>query len=266
MFPVVIDCFSKFVFTEPLKFKTTDSVIAAFKKIFIRTDRRPERVQTGGEFNSTKFKKFLKENKIIYNTTSYPEIKCAMAERVIRTIKAKLFKYLTYTNSFTYIDVLDDVVKSYNGSYHRTIKMAPNEVNDRNILEVYNNIRHSQRVSPKIRRGNVKVGDYVRITKSKNVFAKGYMPNWTEELFKVTSIVERDPTVYRIADLDGDDIEGTFYKQEIQKVLSDEGGVKVIEKIIKQKRKGKTIQYFVKWRGYHSKFNSWVDSKTVSSI
>lgn len=84
---MVIDCFSKFVFTEPLKRKTTESVIAAFKKIFARTDRRPERVQSdpGGEFNSTKFKKFLKDNEIIYNTTKNPEIKCSIAERVIRT-------------------------------------------------------------------------------------------------------------------------------------------------------------------------------------
>lgn len=179
----------------------------------------------------------MKDNDIIFNTTRNSDIKCSIAERVIRTIKEKIFKYLTYANSFRYVDVLDDIVGAYNNTYHRNIKMTPNEVNDKNILQVYRNIRESQKLVPKKKlRVKLKVGDYVRITRSKNVFEKGYQCNWTEEVFRVKSVVKRTPIVYRLADLQNEDIEGTFYEQEIQKVIYDEGAVRAIEKIIKQRR------------------------------
>lgn len=246
------------MFVEPLLNKATESVIAAFKKIFERTVVRPDRVQSdqGKEFNSAKFKKFLKENGIIYNTTSNPDTKAAVCERSIRSLKQKIFKYLTHANSFTFIDKLDDFVKAYNNGYHRTIKMAPSAVNDRNILQVYRNTRESQRIPAKNSRAKVKVGDYVRITKYKNVFAKGYDKNWTQECFRVKTIVKRDPIVYRIVDLEGEEIKGTFYEAEVQKVIFDENAARAIEKIIKQKGRGKNLQYLVRWSGYGNKFNS----------
>lgn len=167
------------MFVEPLKNKTTDVVIEAFKKIFERTSLRPERIQSdsGGEFASAKFKKFMKGHGIIYNTTRNPDTKASICERSIRTLKGRIFKYLNHINSFRYIDKLDDFVKAYNNTYHRTIKMAPSAVNDCNILQVYKNTRLAQRIPQKKQRSKVKVGDYVRITKDKNVFAKGYEPN-----------------------------------------------------------------------------------------
>lgn len=267
-FLVTIDCFSKYVFAEPLKRKTTEAIIAAVKKIFARTERRPDRMQTdkGGEYDSRKFKKFMKDNGIIFNTTKNPDTKCSIGERVIRTLKTKIFKYLTYANTFNYMNVLDDVVKSYNNSYHRTIKMAPSEVNDKNILQVYRNITESQKVPVKSKRPKIKVGDYVRISKYKNVFAKGYAENWTEEIFKVRSIVKRKPIVYYLIDLEGEEIDGAYYEAEVQKVQFDEHAARAVEDIIKEKRVGKSIQYLVKWRGFPDKFNSWVDSKTLVSI
>lgn len=265
---VVIDCFSKFLFTEPLKRKTTEAIIAGFKKIFARTTRRPDRLATdnGGEYDSIKFRQFMKSHDVTFNTTNNPDIKCSIAERVIRTIKGRLFKYLTYKNTYTYIDVLDKIIKAYNDSYHRTIKMTPNQVNDCNILEVYRNIRDSQRVPVKRRKPKLKVGDYVRITKSKGIFAKGYHANWTTEPFKIKSIATRNPPVYYLADLADEEISGTFYEPEVQKINFDEGAARAIEKIIKTKGKGKNLQYLVKWLGYPTKFNSWVNAKSIESI
>lgn len=253
---------------DPLKRKTTSAITAAFKRIFTKTTRRPVHVRTdkGGEFNSREFRKFMKENDIIYSTTQNPDIKCSIAERCIRTIKTKLFKYLSYNNTFRYIDVLDDVVHAYNNTYHNTIKMTPSEVNDKNILEVYSNMKESQHIPAKKKKPKLKVGDYIRITKTKGVFEKGFLPNFTQEVFKVKSIAKRNPIVYYIEDLKGEEIEGTFYEMEVQKIKFDEGAVRAIEKIIKQRKVGKNIQYFVKWSGYGSKFNSWIDAKTVTSI
>lgn len=256
------------MFVEPLKNKTTDAVIEAFKKIFERTSLRTQRIQSdaGGEFASAKFKKFMKGHGIIYNTTRNPDTKASICERSIRTLKGRIFKYLNHINSFRYIDKLDDFVKAYNNTYHSTIKMAPSAVNDCNILQVYKNTRLSQRIPAKKQRSKVKVGDYVRISKDKNLFSKGYEANWTLEVFKVKTIVKRNPIVYRIVDLQDEEIKGTFYEAEVQKVIFDENAARAIEKIIKQRGRGKTLQYLVKWAGYNKSFNSWIYANTVTSI
>lgn len=265
---VVIDCFSKFLFCEPLERKTTVAIIDGFKKLFEKTKRRCERLQSdkGGEYDSAKFRKFMVTHEITYNTTNNPDIKCAIAERVIRTIKGRLFKYLTYKNTYRYIDVLDKIVNAYNKSYHRTIKMSPSQVNDCNILEVYRNIKDSQKVPAKKRKPKLKIGDYVRITREKGIFEKGFSVSWTLEVFRVKSIAKRNPPVYYLADLAGEELSGTFYETEVQKINFDEGAARAIEKIIKTKGKGKNVQYLVKWSGYPDKFNSWVDAKAVQSI
>lgn len=205
-------------------------------------------------------------------TTSNPDVKASMAERSIRTLKQKIFKYLTHAHTFTFIDKLDEFVDAYNNTRHSTIKMCLSEVNDRNILQVYKNIKQSQRIPvkkirPKVKaRPKVKVGDYIRISKSKNIFAKGYEQSWCIEVFRVKTIVKRSPIVYRIEDLDGEEIKGTFYEPEIQKVIFDVTAERAIEKIIKQRKQGKDLQHLVKWAGWPSKFNSWISAKTISSI
>lgn len=255
---------------DPLKRKTTQATIAAFKRIFKKTIRRPYQLRTdkGREFNSGEFRKFMKENDIIYSTSQNPDVKCSIAERCIRTIKGRLFKYLSYKNTYRYVDVLSDLVTSYNNTYHKTIKMTPSQVNDTNIIEVYNNISDSQiiRTGRYKKKPKLKVGDYVRITKGKGQFEKGYISNYTQEVFKVKSISFRDPIVYHLVDLAGEEIEGTFYELEVQKVNFDEGAERAIEMIIKEKGRGKSLQYYVKWLGYPVKFNSWIDAKTVKSI
>lgn len=266
---MVIDGFSKYLFATPLKRKTTEATIEGFKKIFRETTRRPDRLQSdaGREYLSTKFQAFMKSKGIVYFTSKNPDTKACLVERVIRTIKSKIFKYLTYKDTLRYIDVLDDIVSSYNNTFHRSISMKPVDVNDTNIVQVYENIRKSQKLTTtrKKKTPKLQVGDYVRITKDKNIFAKGYLPNWTEEVFKIKSIALRDPIVYYLVDLSGEDIEGSFYEPEVQKVLFDEGAAKVIERIIKERYKGKKLQYLVKFRGYPKSFNLWVDADSISS-
>ena len=108
-----------------------------------------------------------------------------------------------------YINKLDDIVGEYNNKYHRTIKMKPVDVKDNTYIDFKKEVNDKD---PKF-----KVGDHVRISKYKNIFAKGYTPNWSEEVFVVSKIKNAVPWTYVINDLSVKEIIGTFYEKEMQK-------------------------------------------------
>ena len=138
----------------------------------------------------------------MYSTLN--EGKSLVAERFIRTLKSKIFKHMAAVSKDVYFDVLDDIVKKYNNTVHRTIKMKPIDVTSDSYAE-YN--EDSNVTKPKF-----KVGDHVRISKYKNIFAKGYTQNWSEEVFVVSKIKNTVPWTYVINDLNG---EGSFYEKEV---------------------------------------------------
>jgi hypothetical protein len=106
-------------------------------------------------------------------------------------------------------------------------------------------------------RWKFQIGDKVRISKYKNIFEKGYLQNWTDEIFVVAVRYSSNPATYGLKDLLGEDLKGRFYAPELQMVSKEENDEYVVEKVLKtRKRKGK-LEYFVKWRGYEDKFNSW---------
>ena len=147
-----------------------------------------------------------------------------------------------------YYDVLDDIVKKYNNTRHSTVKMKPIDVKDNTYTNTDKKINNKD---PKF-----KVGNRVRISNYKNVFAKGYVPNWSEEVFVVNKIKTTVPWTYEINDLNGEKIIRSFYEKELQKTSQEEFR---IEKVIK--RKGDKI--YVNWKGYDNSFNSWIDKKDL---
>ena len=138
--------------------------------------------------------------------STYNEGKSVVAERFIRTLRNKIYKHMTAIDKNVYLDVLDDTVDQYNNTYHKSIKMKPVDVGDDSFAE-YN--EKSNEKDPKF-----KVGDHVRISKFKNVFAKKYTTNWSEELKKIKNSVS---WTYVICDLNGEEIVGSFYEKELQK-------------------------------------------------
>ena len=189
----VIHIFSKYAWLVPLKDKNGVSIVNAFQKILDKSERKPNkiRVDKGREFYNSSFKKWLKD-KDIEMYSIHNEGKSVVAEKSIRTLKTKIYKHMTLVSKNVYIAKLDDVVDEYNNTYHRTIKMKAadtyidfeKEVND---------------TDPKF-----KVGDYVRISKYKNIFAKGYAPNWFEEIFIIGKFKNTVPWTYIINDLNGE--------------------------------------------------------------
>ena len=147
-----------------------------------------------------------------------------------------------------YIDKLNDIVNEYNNTYHRTIKMKPVDVKDNIYINFKKEVNHKD---PKF-----KVGDNVRISKYKNIFAKGYTPNWSEEVFVIKKVKNTVPWTYVINDLNSEKVIVTFYEEELQKTNRKEFR---IEKIIK--RKGQKL--YVKWKGYDNSFNNWIDKKKI---
>ena len=162
----------------------------------------------GGEFYNHVFKKWLSDNDIIMYST-FNEGKSVVAERFIRTLKNKLYKHMTSIGKDVYYDVLDDIVNEYNNTKHSTIKMKPKDVKDDN-KRVYID-GHNEK------RARYNVGDRVRITKFKNIFAKGYTPNWSSEIFIVNKINDTVPYTYNLKDLNDEEIIGSFYDRELQK-------------------------------------------------
>ena len=174
----VIDIYSKYAWVVPLKDKKGISIVNAFQNILNKSNRKPNKiwVDKGSEFYNSHFKKWLKDNSIeMYST--HNEGKSVIAERFIGTIKNKIHKHMTSISKNVYIDKLDDIVHKYNNKKHRTIKMKPIDVKDYTYIDFGKEVNDND---PKF-----KVGDHVRISKYKNIFAKGYTPNWPEEVFVI---------------------------------------------------------------------------------
>ena len=155
---------------------------------------------------------------------------------------------MTSISKTVYIDKLDDIINEFINTYHGTINMKPVDVKDNVYIDFKNEVNDKD--------PNFKVVDYVRISKYKNIFAKGYTPNWSEEVSVIKKVKNTVLWTYVISDLNGEEIIGTFYEKELQKTNQQEFR---IEKVIK--RKGDKL--YVKWKGYDNSFNSWIDKKDI---
>lgn len=259
----VIDIFSRYAWARPLKTKGGKEVAAAFQNIF-EEGRVPKRIQTdqGKEFENRDVARLFSEYNIeLFSVKS--AYKAAIVERFNRTLKSKLWRYFTMSLKQKWTHVLQDVVKSYNKSVHRSIGQRPIDVSQENVDE----LRSKMRVK-KVGKGksDIKVGDTVRISKVKSIFAKGYLASWTEEIFTVVSINTKYlPTTYKLKDYSGEVIEGSFYRHEIQKVSHKEETY-LVEDIVKTQKRRNEVWCLVKWRGYPSSMNSWVRKKDVVKV
>ena len=255
-----IDVLSKYAWVVPMKDKTGKSLVQAYKKI-LKGGRKPTKLHTdhGTEFLNRQFQDLLQDKDIQFFTTNN-ETKASVVERFNRTLKTRMFKYFTFKNTRKYIDVLADLVDSYNHSYHRSIGTKPALVNKKNENVIWKRLYGQGSDAPT--RFKFNVGDQVRIGKSKMIFTKGYLPNWTEEIFTITDRIPRKPPVYRLKDFNGDLIAGTFYEYELQKITKDDDVYRV-EKILKKRTRKGRREFLVKWKGYPSQFNSWVSVNDI---
>ena len=258
---MVIDVFSKYGWIITLKDKKGESIMNAFKTIF-KEGRKPQYlwVDKGKEFYNKDLKDLLEKHNIqMYSTEN--EEKSSVVERWNRTIKSKMWRQFTVQGNTQYLDILPKILKQYNNTRHSSIKMIPTEASKKkNEGIAYFNLYGD--MEPLSAKPKFNVGDKVRISKYKrNVFDKGYTPNWSEELFIIDKIQYTNPITYKLKDLNYKEIKGSFYEPELLKAKQE---VFRIDKVIRRDYKKK--QALVKWKGYSDDFNSWIPIKDLEHI
>jgi len=214
----VYDNFSKYAWAVPLKNKTAKTLREAFEKITIR--RIPNRIpkylwfdQESGIY-SKEFNKFLKEADVkLYSTDG--DLKAVFAERFNRTLENKLYPHMTARGENIWYDVLQNYITEYNNTKHSTIKMTPNEGSlPENSSKILNILMTDKR---KFKPPKLRVGDFVRISKLKSIFGRGYTINWSYEIFQVIEVKNTKPVTYVIKDKNGEIMKASWYEQELQK-------------------------------------------------
>lgn len=254
-----IDVFSKYGYAIPLKNKNAVSLLAAFKSLFKKLGVvKVKHVNTdkGKEFFNSALRKFFVRKGVNHYAT-HSEYKASVVERFNRTLKNKLYRIFTYRNSFKYLDILNSVLQSYNNSVHSSTGYPPSQVKPQDQGIIFERLYGYR---PMVRH-DFRVGDRVRISKAKKVFRRGYLPNWTEEVFEVYKCFSKNPPTFLLQDLKGNVLKGRFYAHELQKVYKTSKDYWRVEKILRSRGKGAKKEYFVKWMGYDDSYNTWITKK-----
>jgi hypothetical protein len=213
------------------------------------------------EFRGKAFQDFLKKNEIHYIASESPDIKASIAERYNRTLKSRLWKHYTRTGTSRYVEMLPYLVRAINHSYHRSIKCRPVDVSLKNEKEIWKTLYGEPFSTPVFK---FALGDQVRIAQYKHVFKKGYLPTFTEEIFTIAKRIARQPPVYSIKDWHSESVAGIFYESELVKIIKASDIYK-IEAILKTRKHKGTVEHFVKWLGYPTKFNQWIKQSDLKA-
>lgn len=216
----ILDHFSRKAWLEPLKNKSADEVLRAFKKIFARGNVRAKLFYSdrGLEFISKKMKDFFK-SKGIESFVSYSPTKCSLNERFNRSLMGRVSRYQTHAKTKRFIHLLPEFERHYNNSYHQTIRMTPNQVTEENVPLVWQNI-YQRKIAAlkKIKTQALKEGDYVLLPIKKGTFDKGYSQTFGEEVFRIKDVKNTRPVTYGVVNKQGEEVLGSFYNQELVKI------------------------------------------------
>ena len=216
---LVVDVFTKMIYVEPMKRKLGENTAEAMEKILSRVEMPPVMLVTdrGREFYNTNFANVMFSNDIRhFSTPTATKFKASVAERAIRTIKTKIERFMQHTNSKNWESILKAFVDNYNHTPHSAHKMRPVDVTSENRKLVF------KRLYPKkssVIKCKLKVGDKVRKIREKQEFEKGYTPNWSNEIYEITSVRQKNAVCwYKLADSSGDVLRGIWYYNQLNLV------------------------------------------------
>ena len=218
---ILIDVFTKMVYTRPLKRKDKFSVALAMQSILQDLPHFPNTLITdeGLEFYNKNVKNVLNKYSIHHYSIKSP-MKASVVERVIRTLKSKLEKFFSFNKSKNWVDILDQFVTNYNNTPHRSIKMPPSKVKDSNADIVFHNLYPDLTLASKPR---LKIGNIVRILKDKTIFDKGYKQSWSDSLYRIYKVKQVAGVVwYLVEDLTGKRSPGIHYYWKLNFVAKND--------------------------------------------
>ena len=259
---VVIDVFSKKVWVEPLERKTGKLVSEALFRVLRGKNYRFVQTDKGREFYNPQVSGVMEKLDAHHFSTENENLKAAVVERVNKTLRGKIQRYLTHANTNRYIDALPGLVRGYNNTRHASTGVTPNEVSYENQEDIW--LRMYEKDGASLRRPQPKldVGDSVRLANAARSFERGYEKRWTEEIFTVSRVwADGTPPLYSVTDQSGETLAGRFYERELQKVRLPDAFR--IERVLRRSGSGKNARLFVKWFGYPETFNSWISADQV---
>ncbi|XP_026829805.1 uncharacterized protein LOC113563012 [Ooceraea biroi] len=267
----IIDALSKYAWAVPLKRKSGSEVAGSFASMFRDTGRCPRNLHTdeGKEFYNSHLRELTLKGgacfrtlKIRYNFTNlginhystHSVMKASIVERFNRTLKNEMWKVVTFNGSYKWVDVLSRLVSEYNARRHRAIAMRPVDVTPTTAAQLLSTVYKRVKIAAPAK---FYAGDKVRVSKYKTVFAKGYTPNWSTEVFTVSKVQRTNPVTYLLQDYSGKPISGGFYEHELLRARYPD--VYLVEKVLR--RRGN--KEYVKWLGMDASHNSWISRNDV---
>ena len=258
---VVLDVFSRFAWARPLRNKTAKETCDALKSIF-NTGVSCNRFWSdrGSEFYNSSVKQLFKEKGVdLYSTQNEP--KAMIAERFIRTLRKKIETSFIITDSTVWYNVLDTLVDEYNNQPHRHLHgMTPRQARKQKNSKFVYKCQFEKKFSQKDRQPRFNVGDKVRISLTKNLMEKESNASWSEEIFQIRKLVFSDRVLYKLEDLAGEHLKGSYYPEQLQPTNQS---IYRVDKILKKRTRRGEAQVLVKWFGYSDKFNSWEPAEAI---
>lgn len=243
---VVIDAFSRLVWAEPLKKKEATHTAKALKLLIDKRGWTSRLLYTdaGREFTGAPFQRVLQGADIQHRICSSEDFHCPFVERVIRTLKEKLFQAMTSEYTRRWVDLLPKIVSTYNLTRHSAVQMSPKDAHiPSNYIEAMRRTVPMTDLKTTPPKYKFKKGDLVRILKSRTVFDKGYLPRFTWEIFRIKERANQRPLdkyavpAYSLEDLQGEEIvHAVFYEPELVLVHENQlTGPTPIREILQQK-------------------------------
>ena len=267
---IFIDIFSRYLYAIPMKTKSTRDTLDAIKQVIKIRGSHPDtlRCDAGKEFVGKLVHDYLLDREV-YQQVTRNDGKANYAERVIRTLKKRIYRYMYANKTERYIDALGDIVQGYNDTYHSSIGCSPSSVNRTNETRIWAHqyLKPSKSASEfKKVKFKFSPGNLVRISNYRSPFSRGFGQTFSEELFKVRSRFGGYPITYVLEDLHGETVSGLFYEPELVLVTGkDKNSQYSVEKILRHRIRNGKKQVLIKWKGYSNSFNSWEPIENLAS-